>query len=167
MSPLADNLGMVSASTGGIINYTDHIKGLTIMYMDLYVAERPRSKHSARLAFMLEPMPIHSIRLKIIGEMKKKKFLVDVIQSVGLDEREPPRNVFQHLYDMCRWWQRWRKVTCLPALTRTEAKELVGIVQEHIAKQLVAWAQPTPDEATRVCSNIAPDLLDVEILHNR
>ena len=166
MSPQADSLGMVSASTGGIINYTDH-KGLTIMYMDLYVAERPRSKHSARLAFMLEPMPIYSIRLKIIGEMKKKKFLVDVIQSVGLDEREPPRNVLQHLYDMCRWWQRWRKVTCLPPLTRTEAKELVSMVQEHINKQLVAWAQQTPDEEARVCSNITPDLLDAEILHTR
>lgn len=146
MSPLADNLGMVSASTGGIINYTDHIKGLTIMYMDLYVAERPRSKHSSRIAFTLEPMPIYSIRLKIIGEMKKKKFLVDVIQPVGADDE-------------------W--TSPLPALTRTEAKELVGMVQEHIDKQLVAWAQQTPDEEARVCSNIAPDLLDVEIVSAR
>ena len=154
MSPLADNLGMVSASTGGIINYTAHIKGLTIMYMDLYVAERPRSKHSARLAFMLEPMPIYSIRLKIIGEMKKKKFLVDVIQPVGADDE-------------------W--TSPLPPLTRTEAKELVGMVQEHIDKQLVTWAQQTPVvdgeivryEEARVCSNITPDLLDAEILHTR
>jgi len=145
MSPLADSLGMVSASTGGVINYTDHIKGLTIMYMDLYVAERPRSKHSSRIAFTLEPMPIYSIRLKIIGEMKKKKFLVDIISPVKDDDWKSP----------------------LPPLTRTEARELVGMVQEHIDKQLVSWAQQTPDEATRVCSNIAPDLLDAEILHTR
>ena len=144
MSPQADSLGMVSASTGGVINPIDH-KGLTIMYMDLYVAERPRSKHSARIAFTLEPMPIYSVRLKIIGEMKKKKFLVDIISPVKDDDWTSP----------------------LPALTRTEAKELVSMVQEHINKQLVTWAQQTPDEEARVCSNITPDLLDAEILHTR
>ena len=144
MSPLADSLGMVSASTGGAINPIDH-KGLTVMHMDLYVAERPRSKHSARIAFTLEPMPIYSVRLKIIGQLKRTKFLVDIISPVKDDDWKSP----------------------LPPLTRTEAKELVSMVQEHINKQLMAWARRTPDEEARVCSNITPDLLYAEILHTR
>tara|TARA_Y100000034_G_scaffold12250_1_gene12873 strand:- start:354 stop:788 length:435 start_codon:yes stop_codon:yes gene_type:complete len=144
MSPLADSLGMVSASTKGVVNVIDH-KGLTVMHMDLYVAERPRSKHSARIAFTLEPMPIYSIRLKIIGQLKRTKFLVDIISPVKDDDWKSP----------------------LPPLTRTEAKELVSMVQEHINKQLMAWARRTPDEEARVCSNITPDLLDAEILHIR
>ena len=144
MSPLADSLGMVSASTKGVVNVIDH-KGLTVMHMDLYMAERPRSKHSTRIAFTLEPMPIYSVRLKIIGQLKRTKFLVDIISPVKDDDWKSP----------------------LPPLTRTEAKELVSMVQEHINKQLMAWARRTPDEEARVCSNITPDLLDAEILHIR
>ena len=75
MSPQADSLGMVSASTGGVINPIDH-KGLTVMHMDLYVAERPRSKHSARIAFTLEPMPIYSKGDRVrIKDLQKREEL--------------------------------------------------------------------------------------------
>ena len=37
MSPTADNLGALGASTKGVVNVIDH-KGLTVIYMDLYMA---------------------------------------------------------------------------------------------------------------------------------
>ena len=141
MSPTADNLGALGASTKGVVNVIDH-KGLTVIYMDLYMAERPRSKHSSRIAFTLKPMAIHSIRLKIIGQMKRTKFLVDVIQPVGIDDTEAQ----------------------LPPLSRVEARELVGMVQVYVDQQLTRWGKDNPEERTRVCVNITPDLLDAEIL---
>ena len=141
MSPTADNLGELGASTKGVVNVIDH-KGLTVIYMDLYMAERPRRKHSSRIAFTLKPMAIHSIRLKIIGQMKRTKFLVDVIQPVGIADTEAQ----------------------LPPLSRVEARELVGMVQVYVDQQLTRWGKDNPEERTRVCVNITPDLLDAEIL---
>ena len=163
MSPTAGNIGAFTSSDVGTVKLVDN-RGLTIIYMDLYVAERPRSTRGSRLAFALEPMPIYSITLKIIGQMKRTKFLVDVIQPVKEHEREPSRNVLQYLNDLCCWWRRWRKGDGLPPLSRYEAKELVAKVQEYIDYYLVEWARKNPEERTRVCVNITPDLLDAEIL---
>jgi hypothetical protein len=114
----------------------------TVLTVEVYVHERAPSKRSARLAFALSPLLNMSIRLKVIGIMKRTQFFVDVITSVENDSLESP----------------------LPPLTRGEAKDLVMVVREGIDIQLAEWARQTPGAELRVCKPIPQDLLDLEVL---
>ena len=114
----------------------------TVLTVDVCVYEHAPSKRSTRLAFALSPLPSNSIRLRVIGTLKRTHFLVDVIGLMEDDNLEPS----------------------LPPLTRGEAKDLVATVRKSIDIQLAEWARQTPGAEVRVCKPIPPDLLDIEVL---
>ena len=139
----ARSLGEIAVPTvSGVNDGAVKAKAPTVLTVEVYVHEWTLSKRSTRLAFALSPLISSSIRLKVIGIMKRAHFLVDVIALMEDDSLEPP----------------------LPPLTRGEARDLVETVRKSIDIQLAEWARQTPGAEVRVCKPISQDLLDLEML---